>query len=443
MEATSAPKKVPLHFQIFIGLAVGAVAGLLCNTLASDAPWLAWTIDNVTATIGQVFLRLIFMTVVPLIFCALTLGVAELGDMKQLGRIGMKTLVFTLVMSAMSVMIGIGLVNVFQPGIGLDEEQHAALAQTITTDDAKSKVELAAQAKPFTQTLLEIIPRNPLQDAVGTFDPNYSGGGILSVMFFALVTGIALAMVRSEKTEAFEKALQGFYEIVMKIIDLAMRLAPIGVAALIFGVTARLGLDIVWLLGKYVLIVLAGLVLHTVVVYSAVLRFGAKVSPLWFFRQIQGVMLTAFSTSSSNATLPTSLKVSEENIGVPRHINNFVLTLGSTANQNGTALYEGITVLFLAQFFGVDLTFSQQLTVMLASILAGVGTAGVPGGSMPVVVLVLQSVGIPGEGIGIILGVDRVLDMSRTVVNVTGDLVVAASVARSEGHELNEVESAA
>jgi DAACS family dicarboxylate/amino acid:cation (Na+ or H+) symporter len=208
------------------------------------------------------------------------------------------------------------------------------------------------------------------------------------------------------------------------------------VAALIFSVTARLGFSVIFTLGKYVLLVLFGLAFHQFGVYSLILKFLVKVNPLNFFRAIGEVMAIALSTSSSNATLPDALRISEEKVGVPREINSFVLTLGSTANQNGTALYEGITVLFLAQFFGVDLSLGQQVTVIFASILAGIGTAGVPGGSLPFIVLLLQAVGVPGEGIGIILGVDRILDMCRTVVNVTGDITAAAFVAKSEGYSL-------
>jgi DAACS family dicarboxylate/amino acid:cation (Na+ or H+) symporter len=255
-------------------------------------------------------------------------------------------------------------------------------------------------------------------------------------MFFSLFFGVALAMTRSERTEVFERWLQGLYDVVMQIITLAMRLAPYGVAALVFSVVARLGVDVVVVLGKYVAVVLGGLALHQFGVYSLLLKFAAGVSPRWFFANIQEVMVTAFSTSSSNATLPTALRVTQERLKVPRHIASFVLTLGSTANQNGTALYEGVTVLFLAQFLGIDLTVSQQITVVLASVAAGIGTAGVPGGSLPLIVVVLQSVGVPGESIGIILGVDRLLDMARTVLNVTGDIAAATYVARAEGYDL-------
>jgi DAACS family dicarboxylate/amino acid:cation (Na+ or H+) symporter len=219
----------------------------------------------------------------------------------------------------------------------------------------------------------------------------------------------------------------------MRLIDLAMRLAPYGVAALLFTLTARFGLTILKPLLGYMGVVLAGLCLHQFVTYSLLVRDLGGMRPGFFFRQISEVMTTAFSTSSSNATLPTALRVTQEKLGVPRDIASFVLTLGSTANQNGTALFEGVTILFLAQFYGVQLSMGSQALVVLVSVLAGIGTAGVPGGSLPLMVPILQSVGIPGEGIGIILGVDRLLDMSRTVLNVTGDITAAVYVAHSEG----------
>ena len=426
----------PLHTKIFIGLLVGVAGGLIANGFFSDYPELDWLIRNIIAPFGQVFLRIIFMAVIPLIFSALALGVAELGDIRQLGRIGVKTLVFTLVISSISVLIGITLVNTFRPGEGLTDTERQALMSTISVSSTQATVAKAAEAKSIVQTLLDIIPRNPLADAAGAFDENYRGGGILALMFFSLFVGIALTLARSERTAVFEQWLQGLYDVVMKIIAIAMKLAPYGVAALVFSVVARLGVDVVLILGKYILVVISGLLLHMLGVYSLILKYLVRVSPRKFFGRIEDVMLTAFSTSSSNVTLPTALKASELKLHIPPHISRFVLTLGSTANQHGSALFEGITVLFLAQFFGVDLTITQQFTVILASVLAGIGTAGIPGGSLPVIVLVLQSVGVPGEGIGVILGVDRLLDMSRTVVNVTGDITVAAYVAKSEGYEV-------
>lgn len=437
MAASRTRRKTPLHHKIFIGLAVGLAFGLVANLFWGESATLAWLIRNLIAPVGQLFLRIIFMAVIPLIFSALVLGVAELGDIRQLGRIGARTLGFTFVVTLISVIIGLTLVNWIKPGAGLSEAERQLLAGSLSTATVDQAVKSAAEAKTVVQTLLDLIPRNPLADAVGAFDENYRGGGILAVMVFSLFVGLALALARSERTATFERFLEGLYDVVMKIIQMGMKLAPVGVACLVFSVVARLGMEVVLILGKYVAVVLAGLLLHMLGVYSLLLKYIVRVNPWQFFSRIREVILTAFSTSSSNVTLPTALRAADEGLGIPRNIGNFVLTLGSTANQNGTALYEGVTVLFLAQFFGIELTLMQQFTVVLASVLAGIGTAGVPGGSLPVIVLVLQSVGVPGEGIGVILGVDRILDMSRTVINVTGDLTAAMYVAKSEGHEFD------
>ena len=429
-------EKLPQHTKILFGLGIGAATGIVANLFWSGSYELEWLIKNLFYPFGQIFLRLIFMIVIPLIISALALGTAEMGDLRKIGKIGAKTLVYTVAVSTVSVIIGITLVNLFKPGEGISTEHRAALEQTFGAGGTEKTIQQAAEAKSWSETLLDIIPKNPFADMAGIFADNYKGGGVLAVMFFAIFMGIALSLSKSEKVSILIRFLEGVYEVVMTVIRLAMKLAPYAVAALIFAVTARLGFSIIATLGKYVFVVLFGLALHQFGVYGLILKFLAKVSPLNFFRSIDEVMAIAFSTSSSNATLPDALRISEEKVGVPREINSFVLTLGSTANQNGTALYEGVTVLFLAQFFGVDLSLGQQVTVILASILAGVGTAGVPGGSLPFIVLLLSAVGIPGEGIGIILGVDRILDMCRTVVNVTGDLTAAAVIAKTEGHTL-------
>lgn len=433
----SQPRKLPIHTKILIGLVAGAVLGITANLTLGGNPYLTWFIDYPVYFVGKVFLRFIFMIVIPLIFSALALGVAELGDVRRLGRIGLKTFLYTLVVTSMSVAIGLALVNAIQPGHYLSPEKKAEL---IASTGKESVIANAQKAKDVSTVdrLLQIIPENPIGDAANAVNPhsNYNGGGFLAVMFFAFVFGLGLAMSDPETVKPVIDVLQGVYAAVMKIIDFAMAMAPYAVAALIFATTARLGFEIFKTLGMYVFVVLLGLALHQFVTYSILIKLFARYSPMKFFSKIREVMITAFSTSSSNATLPTAIRVTQDELGVPREITGFVLTLGSTANQNGTALYEGITVLFLAQVFNVDLSISQQFTVVLLSVLAGIGTAGVPGGSLPLVVLVLQSVGVPAEGIAIILGVDRILDMSRTVLNVTGNITAAAYVARSEGYPL-------
>ncbi len=426
-----------LHWQIGIGLVVGVVAGLIASACCPAQPdgtphaGLTWVVKNIAEPLGQIFMRLIFMVVLPLVFSALVLGVAELGDVRRLGRVGARTLLYTVILSAASVAIGVGLANVVQPGRHLTDAQRVVLRERYQ-GQAEEKVAQARQTKPLRETLLDIIPRNPLQEMVGALDGSAKGGGMLAVMFFALLFGIAMTMVPG-RTQGLVAVLQGVYDTVMVIVGLAMRLAPVAVAALVFALAAQLGAGVLKMLGWYVVTVLGGLLLHFVGVYSLVVGLLGRMNPLRFFARTSEAALTAFATSSSNATLPTSLRVAEKELGLRREIGSFVLTIGATANQNGTALYEGVTVLFLAQVFGVHLDLGQQITVALLAILAGVGTAGVPGGSLPLVVMVLQTVHVPAEGIGIILGVDRLLDMCRTTLNVTGDLVVATCVDRGGG----------
>lgn len=430
-------KKLPLHTRILIGLLLGLIAGLIVNTIYPANQNVQWFVSNIAYPTGQIFLRMIFMIVIPLIFTAIVLGVADFKDIHKIGRVGFKSLLFTVIITAISVFIGIALVNILQPGTNILAEDRESLLQTLSNNQSLTNViSSAKESKNLMQIIIDIIPRNPFVDIVNAFDPNYKGGGLLAVMFFALIFGIALATIKSERTETLTRFLEGLYDVVMKIIDFAMKLAPYGVAALIFSVSSQLGFQIISTLLLYVLIVLSALLIHLLVTYGSILKFIIKLSPVNFFKAITEVIVTAFSTSSSNATLPTTLRVTSEKLNVDKDIANFVLTVGSTANQNGTALFEGITVLFLAQFYGIDLSIGQQFLVVILSIIAGVGTAGVPGGSLPMIVLVLQTVGIPAEGIGIIFGVDRLLDMSRTVVNVTGDIVLALWVDKSERETL-------
>jgi DAACS family dicarboxylate/amino acid:cation (Na+ or H+) symporter len=424
-----ARKRLPLHTKIFIGMIAGAAAGVVANLAMGDSPALRSFVDNVSYPAGQIFLRLIFMVVIPLVISALILGVAELGDVRRLGRVGLKTLLFTLVLSSISVLIGVTLANLVKPGAGLSGTSRAALMEIM--GKSAREVQRPPEPKAGLQIFLDLIPQNPVEAMVNAFR-----GDILAVMVFALFLGIAVTLVERKKVEPLLVWLQAMFDVVMKVIDIAMRLAPYGVAALLFTLMARSGLDVLAKLGLYVATVLAGLAIHQFVTYSLMLKLVVGYRPVLFFSRIREVMVTAFSTSSSNATLPTTLRVAETELGIPRQIGGFVLTLGSTLNQNGTALYEGITVLFLAQFFGIHLSIGSQITVVLLSILAGIGTAGVPGGSLPLVMALLVTVGVPAEGIGIILGVDRILDMCRTVLNVTGDITAAAYVAKSEGHTL-------
>ena len=437
------PRGMALHTRILIGLVVGVVAGVAANRIwGGDHAGVAWTIRNITEPVGTLFLRLLLMIVVPLVFSSLVVGVAGIGDVRRLGRVGLKSFVYTFVISAISVVIGLTLANTIQPGRRLDPETAQAL-QARYGEDASKRVSDATKAGTPDSTLMQVVktmvPSNPVASVAGIKageEKQTDVPDMLQLMFFALLLGVAATMVPTRVSAPLLQALQALFEISAKIIDIIMKFAPFAVACLLFNNTARFGLDLLQALAWFVATVLLGLALHMFGVYSLSVYFLSRINPVEFFRRVKTVMLTAFSTSSSNATLPTALRVSEENLGVPREINSFVLTVGATANQNGTALYEGVTVIVLAQLAGVDLTIAQQLGIAYFAILGGIGTAGVPSGSIPFIILMLATYNIPTALIAIILGVDRILDMCRTTLNVTGDLTAATYVARSEGYEL-------
>jgi DAACS family dicarboxylate/amino acid:cation (Na+ or H+) symporter len=417
------------HLRIFIGLAVGIVLGLIVHAMKGP-PGQETAIFKVTTAlaepIGRLFLRLMQMVVLPLVVSALYLAVVDVGDLRRLGRIGLTTLFFTAVLSISAVLIGVGLVNVTQPGKALSKDARERLIEAFA-DKAKDNRNKADAAKPFGKILVDLLPENPIQEMTGALDGTSPGNGMLAVMTFALLCGIAATFNKSE-TAPLTAVLRGLYEIAMTIIGWALLVAPIGAGCLVFGVTAQLGFEILSALAVFMMVVIGGLLIQLLFVYSSILKLFGRIPPLEFFRLIQEAMIVAFCTSSSSATLSTSIKVAQDRLRLSPATSNFVLTVGATGNQNGTALFEGVVVLFLAQVFNVDLSFSQQFVVVLMSVLAGVGTAGVPGGSIPLIIVVLKSVDIPAEGIAIVLGVDRVLDMSRTLVNVVGDLVVAKCV---------------
>ncbi len=423
----------PAHAQstrILLGLVGGLALGLLAGGLLPESSRepLAWWIDQVIQPAGKVFLRLIFMVVVPLILSAIVLGTMEMGNLRTLGRVGGRTLLLTILLSSLSVGIALGLVNILAPGKAMPEASRQALISTYS-NASRTSIERGVHSQPLATTLLNFIPENPLAEAVNSFNPENTGGGLMAVMVFSLFVGLAMTVAPREKTVVLRGFFEGMFEVSMVIIGFALKLAPYGVACLGFAVAARLGFDLFRTLGFYTGVVLLGLALQQFVVYPLVLTLAGR-RPLDFFRGAKEAIFTAFSTSSSNATLPVSLRVAEKDLKIPSRIARFVLTVGASANQNGTALYEGITVLFLAQVFGVDLTLTQQIVVALMCIMAGIGTAGVPGGSLPLVVGVLLSINVPAEAIAIILGIDRFLDMCRTALNVTGDLVIASVVSQ-------------
>jgi DAACS family dicarboxylate/amino acid:cation (Na+ or H+) symporter len=426
---TKAPAKpgssFPLHWKIAIGFIVGLLFGLVVHYSAgADAGWVAGLTHYVTQPFSKLFLSLIFMLIVPLLFSALVVGVSEMGDIASLGRIGWRTLGYTIVLSGIAVLLGLVMVNVFKPGVGVDP----LLAQQLLVEGAESAKSIVRDSQTGMkgmEMLLSIVPQN----VVGAASDN---ANILALMFFAMMFGVGMVLTRSEATATLKRGIEGLFEISMTLIGLVIRLAPYAVFCFMFNLAVLFGWDLLIKLGAYVLVVVGALAIHMLVVYSLALKLIAGWSPVAFYKGVQEAMLMAFSTASSNATLPTALRVADEELKLPRKVSRFVLTVGATANQNGTALFEGVTVIFLAQFFGVDLSWGQQLMVMLVCILGGIGTAGVPSGSLPVVALICAMVGVPPEGIGLVLGVNHFLDMCRTTVNVTGDLGIAALVAKGE-----------
>jgi DAACS family dicarboxylate/amino acid:cation (Na+ or H+) symporter len=415
----------PLHTKILLGLLFGGVFGVSANRFLGAGSTPVVAVNHYLAQpVGQIFLNLLFMIVIPLVFASISLGVAGLGDLRQVGRVGGKSLGYFLVTTALAAALGIFAVRIFHPGSGIAPGVRAELLHTYA-GEASAKMQVAASNTFGINTLVGIVTRNPVKSAVDL--------DLLGVIFFGLMFGTALTMLAPDRARPMIAWLEALNDIVIKIVEIAMKLAPYGVAGLIFGVTSRFGFAVLKPLASYVAVVLAALLIHVTVTISLVVRFAVGMSPARFFARIRASIVTAFSTSSSSATLPTNLAVAEENLGIPATIAGFVLPLGSTMCMNGTALFEGMTVLFLSQVFGLNLSLGQMVVVMSMSVITAVGAAGVPGGSIPLLVGVLAMFGIPAEGIAIVLGVDRILDMSRTTVNVIGDLSATAWVARSEG----------
>lgn len=407
-----------LHTKIALGLVFGAIAGSLANALFGDAAWVDWVVDNVAYPVGQVFLRMLFMTVVPIVFTSIALGVAGIGDMKTLGRLGGRTFGYFLLSTTIAATIGLTLVNTVRPGGGLPAETRDELMARFSEDGLAQ----GGPAEFGIATFVNIVPRNPVQAAADM--------DMLALIFFSLIFGAALTMIPKEKADPVLQVLEGIGDAVIKIIDMAMKLAPYGVFALIFSITSQFGWSILQQLGMYIIVVVVGLLLHGAFGISFLVKAFGKMSPLTFWKSVNAPMITAFSTSSSMATLPTSISTAETELDVQPKIAGFVLPLGATMNMNGTALFEGVTVLFLAQVFGVDLNLGQQVVVVVLSVITAIGAAGVPGGSLPLMMLVMATVGVPPEGIAIVLGADRVLDMTRTTLNVCGDISASVYIDR-------------
>ena len=446
----SASPAVP-HTRILLGLVLGAVAGCAVNlafvesrpplppepALAAVAgpsaahahaqplfavpKWLRALNANVMEPVGQVFLRLLFVTVVPLVFASLAVGVAQIGSLGAVGRVGGKTLAYFLAISTIAAVIGIVLVNAVRPGEGLPPETVAELQKTYGDEAGKRK------KADFTvlEFVKQVIPNNPVSAAANL--------EMLGIITFALLVGVGVTRLERPKAELVSRLLEAIGELMVFIISLAMKLAPFGVFCLIFSTTSQFGFGLLALLGKYAGVVLAGLAIQGAIVLPLLVKLLAGIGPLEFLRRIRTSMVTAFSTSSSSATLPTNMRVAQAEFGVHPKIAGFVLPLGATMCMAGTALFEGVTVMFLAQVMLPEaLTLADQVVVVVLCVLTAVGAAGVPGGSIPLLMLVLASFGIEPGAIALILGIDRILDMCRTTVNNVGDMSAVVIIATAE-----------
>jgi proton glutamate symport protein len=416
-----------LYTKILIGLLAGIAFGAVANF--GGLIWLQDLLQRIEP-IGTVFIRLIMMIVIPLVVASLILGTASLGDIRKLGRLGGKTILFYLCTTAVAVTIGLLISNVVRPGAGIDPATRDAIAATFE-GDAQSRLLLAQERPTVGETLLNMVPTNPFRAA--------ADGELLPLIIFSVIFGAALSLVAPDRRETVLLFFNGINDAVMVIIDWIMKLAPYAVFALVGAVVSRFGLDLLRSLAIYTLVVATGLVLHVLITYMTLVKFIGKIHPLDFARRIAEAPLVGFSTSSSSATLPVTMEVAQEKLGIPRSTASFVLPLGATINMDGTALYQAVAVMFIAQIYGLPLGVAEQLTIVLTATLASIGAAGVPSAGIITLILVLQSVGLGAQaqtGIALILGVDRILDMVRTAVNVTGDLTAATVIARSEGEEL-------
>ena len=417
-----------LYTKILLGLVLGTVLGLVANAARVD--WLQELLVSLEP-VGTGFIRLITMIVIPLVIASLMVGTASLGDLRKLGRVGGKTILYYLVTTAIAVSIGLGLSNLIQPGGQIDPSTRDQLAAQFE-GEAQDQMQIAAEAPALTDVLLGMIPRNPVK-AAADFE-------LLPLIFFSVIFGAAISLLPNDQRRTVVLFLEGINGASMIVIGWVMKLAPYAVFALIGSVVAQFGLDLLQSLLIYAITVAAGLALHTFVTIGLLVRFAAGLNPVAFFKRIVPVQVFGFSTSSSSATLPLTMSTAETKLGISKQVSSFVLPLGATINMDGTALYQAVAVMFIAQIYGIPLGLTAQLTVVLTATLASIGAAGVPSAGLITLIVVLQSVGLGDKvaaGIALILGVDRILDMLRTITNLTGDLSCASFIARTEGERLD------
>ena len=418
-----------LHWQILIGLLLGLLFGLL----AAAQGWGGF-VTRWVAPFGTIFINLLKLIAVPLVLASLIVGVTSLSDLKRLSRIGGKTIAIYIATTAVAITIGLVIVNVLRPGYTVPPEMQTRLQEAYEAD-VEARAELAEQTRqrgPL-QVLVDIVPEN-------VFGAALDNRNMLQVVFIALFAGIGLLLIPADKARPVIAFFDGVNALVIQLVELIMRIAPIGVFALLADTITSIARDnlqqvfeLLAALGYYSLAVVLGLVIHTLGTYPLLLKLLARVPLKTFFSGIAPAQLVAFSTSSSGATLPVSMECAEKNLGVSEEVSSFVLPLGATINMDGTALYQAVAAVFIAQTLGLGLDLGAQLTILLTAVLASIGTAAVPSAGIVMLVIILESVGVPSAGIALILGVDRILDMCRTVTNVTGDLTVATIVAATEG----------
>jgi len=413
--------KLP-KLQLYTKVLIGLLAGVLFGVLASQWGFSDFVFSYIKP-IGLAFIKLISMVVIPLVFASLLVGTSSLNDIRKLGRIGAKTMAYYLCTTIIAICIGLLLANTLRPGAGLSEQTRTRLIQS-SPEESVAPIDTDLKKPTITDILLNIIPTNPIRAFVE--------GRMLQIIFFALMTGICLGLIPSERSRPVIDFFEGVNDVVIKMVHIIMKLAPYGVFALISAVVADFGLDVLFVLIKYSLVVVVGLVLHVAIVYSLAIKIFSKQKVRTFFRGIRPAQLIAFSSASSSATLPVTMECAEKNLGVPGQIASFALPLGATINMDGTALYQGVSTVFIAQVYGLSLNPMQQLTIVLTAVLASIGTAGTPAAGVITLAIVLKSIGVPLEGIALIMGVERILDMCRSVVNVTGDASCAVVVASSE-----------
>ena len=380
-----------------------------------------------TEWLGRLFLALIKMVVVPLVFFSLTVGVASIGDFRRLGRMGARTLGLFMATTVLALVVGVGLANVIKPGTLMSVEDRARLLSSYE-GGASETVGQAADAPTLTDQVIAIVPSNPVA--------SLSSGDMLQIIFFAVMFGIALTLLDERRSKPVVSLVDNCNEAMVMLVHIAMKLAPVGVATLLFKVVGSTGLSVLVALSIYGVVVIAGLFVHLMVTYGLIVRLGAKLPYLEFLKAIRPAIMVAFSTSSSSATLPVTKECAEDNMNVSPAISSFVVPLGATINMDGTALYQGVAALFIAQIYGMDLTVGDQLTIVTSATLASVGAAGVPGAGMITLAMVLTAIGVPTEGLALVLGVDRLLDMFRTATNVVGDSAATVFMARLEGDDL-------